>query len=104
MRRLLFMSGSRQQRRLTGIPLETFFESVASDTRGHHTIGKRLCSLAGLQTMSTTLSRLFIQVGGAFEQACSGLVSGAGLRHTAPTVGVATKVAADHHEVISQLF
>lgn len=83
--------------------LDTFFEDVPSDTRGHKYYWKdgrpRRVSADGEQAQAAIYSSWT-----AFQQACAGLVAGKGLRHTAPSTGLGARVAAEHHQVIADLF
>jgi hypothetical protein len=83
--------------------LETFFEDVPSDSRGHKYHWKdgrpRRVSADGEQARAAIYSSWT-----AFQHACAGLVAGKGLRHTAPSTGLGARVATEHRQVIADLF
>jgi hypothetical protein len=82
--------------------LGTFLESVASDARGHNYYWKDGRPRRVADHFDEAQAAIHSSWA-AFEQACVGLASGAGLCHAGPAV-VVTEVARDHQEVISQLF
>jgi len=83
--------------------LEAFFESVASDALGHkyYWKGGRPRRVADhVDDAQATVNSSWT----TFEQACTGLVSGTGLRHAPSALDIAGTVATEHHKLISQLF